>query len=60
MAYYLPPYLGKMVEKYEKELLIAEKRVIKTEKDLEFAKEYVKLCKEKLEQAKKEQPIDEE
>lgn len=59
MAYYLPPYLGKMVDKYEKELLHAKKQVIKAQKKLEFANEYAKLCEKKLNEINKEQSKDE-
>lgn len=48
-----PPYLNKLEEKYEKELLLAKKREIKAKKEYEFATEYRKLCEEKLEEAKK-------
>lgn len=54
MSRILPPYLNKMVEKYEKELLVAEERELKAKKNLEFATEYKELCREKLENAKKQ------
>lgn len=54
MAHIVPPYLNKMVEKYEKELLSAEEKELRAKKNLEFAIEYKELCKEKLENAKKE------
>lgn len=54
MARVVPPYLNKMVEKYEKELLVAEERELRAKKNLEFATEYKELCKEKLESARKE------
>lgn len=53
MARVVPPYLNKMVEKYEKELLSAEEKEIRARKNLEFATEYKELCREKLENAKK-------
>lgn len=54
MSRIVPPYLNKMVEKYEKELLSAEEKEIRARKNLEFATEYKELCKEKLENAKKQ------
>lgn len=48
----VPPYLNKMVEKYEKEVLIAKKNELKKLKEYEFAVEYTKLCEEKLKEAK--------
>ena len=55
MADIVPPYLNKMVEKLEKELLVAEKKEIKAKKNYEFATEYKNLCLEKLENAKKDE-----
>ena len=54
MALFLPPYISKMIDKYEKELLNAKKKVIKAQKNLEYANEYVKLCEKKLNDIKKE------
>lgn len=53
MAHTVPPYLNKIEEKYQKELLFAEKKELRAKKDLEFASDYVKLCREKLEEVKK-------
>ena len=55
MAKIVPPYMNKMVEVYEKELFVAEKKEMKAKKDYDFAVEYKNLCKEKLENAKKEE-----
>lgn len=55
MALFLPPYISKMIDKYEKELFNAKKKVIKAEKKLDFANEYVKLCEKKLNEVQKEQ-----
>ena len=44
----LPPYLNKMTEKFEKELHNAEKKELKAKKNYEFAQEYTKLCKDRL------------
>ena len=54
MAKIAPPYLNKLVEKYEKELLAAEKKEIEAKKAYELATEYRQLCEEKLEAAKKQ------
>lgn len=56
---YVPPYLNKMVEKREKEYAIAQKKTIKAKKAYEFAVEYEALCKEKLDNAKKDAKKDE-
>lgn len=45
----VPPYLNKMETKIEKELHNAEKKELKAKKNYEFAQEYTKLCKERLE-----------
>lgn len=55
MANIVPPYMSKMVEMFEKELLEAQKAEIKAKKKYEFAQEYANLCKVKLENAKKEE-----
>ena len=55
MAEWLPPYLNKMVEKYEKEYLKAQKETVRAKKTYEFAVEYEALCKEKLDNAKKDE-----
>ena len=44
----LPPYISKMEQKVEKELHNAEKKELKAKKDYEFAQEYTKLCRERL------------
>lgn len=54
MAYVVPPYINKMVEKYEKEVLSAQRKEIEAKKRYEFATEYRQLCEEKLEAAKSE------
>lgn len=48
MADLLPPYISKMENKIEKELHNAEKKELKAKKNYEFAQEYTKLCKERL------------
>lgn len=54
MAELAPPYLNeKEVKKYEKEVFYAEKNELKAKKNYEFRQEYTKLCREKLEKAKK-------
>ena len=55
MAGWLPPYLNKMIEKLEKELIVAEKKELQAKKNYEFAVEYRKLCEEKLNNAKKDE-----
>ena len=54
MARVVPPYLNKMTDKYESELLLAKKKELKAKKDYEFAQEYRKLCEEKLNELNKE------
>ena len=44
----VPPYLNKMTEKFEKEFHNAEKKELKAKKNYEYAQEYTKLCKERL------------
>jgi hypothetical protein len=44
----VPPYLNKMEDKAKKELNNAEKKELKAKKHYEFAQEYTKLCKERL------------
>lgn len=51
----VPPYMNKLIEKYELEVLHAEKKEIRAKKNYEFAQEYTKLCKEKLEKAKQDE-----
>ena len=51
MAYTLPPYLNKMVNKRKQEVVAAERKELKAKKDYEFAQEYLKLCKEQLDKA---------
>lgn len=52
MADYAQPYIGKLTAKLELEVLRAEKKVLKAEKDLEYAKAYKELCEKKLDEAK--------
>ena len=52
---YVPPYISKMVQLYEKEVRKAEKEELRAKKRYEFQQEYTKLCKEKLENAKKQE-----
>lgn len=59
MAEWLPPYLNKMVEKREIEYSKAQKDTLKKKKAYEFAVEYEALCKEKLDNAKKDAKKDE-
>ena len=54
MAYTLPPYLNKMVNKRKQEVAIAEKKELEAKKKYEFAQEYTKLCKEQLAQAEED------
>ena len=53
MAYLVPPYLNKFIEKCEKEYAIAEKKELEAKKNLEFATEYKELCLKRLNEAKK-------
>ena len=52
MAYYAPPYIGKLTAKLEIEVLRANKKVLKAQKGLEYAKAYKELCERKLDEAK--------
>ena len=54
MADIVPPYLNKMVDKYQKELFVAERKELEAKKAYEYATEYKKLCLEKLDEAKKQ------
>lgn len=49
----VPPYINKFVNQKEREWHKAQEKRIKAEKDLEFAKEYENVCKERYEEAKK-------
>ena len=53
MANWAPPYIGKLTQKLELELLRAEKKELEAKSKLEYATEYKKLCAEKLEEAKR-------
>lgn len=48
MADLVPPYISKMEDKIVKELHNAEKKELKAKKHYEFAQEYTKLCRERL------------
>lgn len=50
----VPPYLNKMEESAKKELHKAEKKELRAKKDYEFAQEYTKLCKARVEKISKE------
>lgn len=52
MSKICPPYINKHLDKIEKQVVDAEKKVLKAQKDLEFATEYLALCKKRLEDAK--------
>lgn len=54
MAKIVPPYLNKMVDKLKKEYHSAQKNKLKAQKNYEFAVEYEKLCKERLDEALKD------
>ena len=54
MAYTLPPYLNKMVNKLKQEVINAEKKELKAKADYEFSVEYTKLCKEQLQKAEED------
>lgn len=51
---YVPPYLNKTIEKREAEYFKSQKATLKAKKAYEFAVEYEALCKEKLDNAKKD------
>lgn len=53
MGVMAPPYLNKNVEKLEKELVRAENKERRAREKYETAKEYTKLCKTAVENAKK-------
>ena len=57
MAGWVPPYLNKWIDKLEKETLEAQRKELKAKNDYEFAKEYTKLCEEKLEKAKRDEAL---
>lgn len=50
----VPPYLNKMELSAKKELHKAEKNELRAKKDYEFAQEYAKLCKDRVDKISKE------
>ena len=52
---YAPPYIGKMEESLQKEVLRYQKKAIKAQKKVELYNEYVKLCQSKLAESKKDE-----
>lgn len=52
MGVYAPPYINKHLGRLEKEVKKAEKKALLAQKRLEYANEYLALCKKQYADAK--------